>query len=87
MYIDKARELDLQELHKDMNDPKLPLYVRKRAYRAFEKVKSQLHDPILARMRERLHKASDAKDRLEVWKIRNQIKDYLREEPLNDRTY
>lgn len=87
MYVDKARILDLMELKKDMNDYTLTPFARQRAYETYRKIISQLNDKKLASMRERLHKASDAKDRYEVWKIRNQIKDYLKEETLNERTY
>lgn len=87
MYVDKARILDLEELKEDFENPRLTAETRKQAFRAWKKIMNQVKDPQLAEMRERLHLAGDAKDRYEVWKIRNQIKDYLGEERFDERSY
>lgn len=87
MYIDSGRLADITEMKNEMNDVTLPMINRRFAYKAYKSIMRQLHDKQLARMRERLVRASDAKDRAEVWKIRNQIKDYLNEERLNERAF
>lgn len=87
MYIDSSRIQDLLELKEDMADESIPLGERRKAYRAYCEIQAQLKDKKLAAMRERLAKAQDVSDRYEVWKIRNQIKDYLGEELINERTY
>ena len=87
MYIDSSRIQDLAELKDEMDDPNAPLINRKLAAKTYKKIMAQIHDATLAAMRERLTKASDNKDRYEVWKIRNQIKDYLGEELFNERSY
>jgi hypothetical protein len=80
MYVDSAREADLRELKAVRDDPAQPMSDRRRASKAFDKILSQLKDPKLAAMRERLMKATYAADLPETWKITNQIKDYLGEE-------
>lgn len=63
-----------------MNDYKYSTARRKMFFRTYKKIQSQLHDKKLASMRERLVKATKAEDKLEMWKITNQIKDYAKEE-------
>lgn len=87
MYFDTSRLADLKEMKEEMDNPQTPLINRKYAYRTYQKIKAQLHDPKLVKMRERLMKATDKADRYETWKIRNQIKDYMKEEVLSDRNY
>jgi hypothetical protein len=80
MYIDTAREHDLKYLKAIRDDVTETTKHRRAAHMAYNKIMAQLRDPILAGLRERLMKAGLAQDKLEMWKIRNQIKDHLKEE-------
>lgn len=80
MYIDTAREADLAYLKNIRDDWNVPTFERRMASRTFDKILSQLNDPILANLRERLMKAGLAQDKKEMWKLTNQIKDHLKEE-------
>lgn len=80
MFIDTSRTRDLAQLKAWMNDPKYSLARRQMFHRTYKKIQSQLHDPKLAAMRERLVKATIAEDKVEMWKITNQIKAYAKEE-------
>lgn len=87
MYADSGRLADLKDMMDEMNDISRPMINRRFAYKAYKAIMRQLKDKQLAHMRERLIKASDKMDRYEVWKIRNQIKDYMGEERLHERSY
>lgn len=80
MYTDSSRIKDLQQLKVWMNDPKYSMARRKMFFRTYQKIQSQLHDQKLASMRERLVKATKAENKVEMWKITNQIKAYAKEE-------
>ena len=59
---------------------------KKTIRRNIDKILAQLKDPHLAKLRERLTRAYFAEDKLETWKLTNQIKDYLGEELLEEGT-
>lgn len=86
MYIDSSRIQDLIQLKEWMEDDKFSIDRRRMFKRTYDKIKGQLHDKKLATMRERLMRATRAGDKLEMWKITNQIKDYMREEKLEEGT-
>lgn len=74
-----GRERDLYDLHRQMHDTKLPMWRRKAANRTFVQIQDQLRDRRLMGLRESLLKANAANDKLYIWKITNQMKDYLKE--------
>ncbi len=80
MYIDSSRIKDLTQLKAWMNDYKYSTARRKMFFETYKKIQSQLHDKKLASMRERLVKATRAEDKVEMWKVTNQIKAYAKEE-------
>lgn len=80
MYTDSSRIHDLRQLKGWMNDSKYSKARRKMFSETYKKIQTQLHDKKLANMRERLIKATKAEDKLEMWKITNQIKSYAKEE-------
>lgn len=80
MYIDSSRIRDLAQLKAWMENPKYSLARRRMFHETYKKIQSQLHDPKLASMRERLVKATIAEDKIAMWKITNQIKAYAGEE-------
>lgn len=86
--MDNTREKDLYDLDTLRKDVTKPMLQRKLAHKSFEKIQSQLRDPYITRQRSRLIKARQAQDRVEVWKITNQLKDYLHEPtiPFEDMT-
>jgi hypothetical protein len=60
---------------KDMRDnPEIHPHHREGAAKAMERIKTQLKDKKLMKLRERLIKATIAGDLHESWKIENQIK-------------
>ena len=80
MYIDSSRIRDLIQLKEWMNDPTMSIPRKQMFKRTYDKIISQLNDRKLAQMRERLTKATFAEDKVDMWKITNQIKDYSKEE-------
>jgi hypothetical protein len=80
MFTDTSRLKDLYQLKAWMSDPKHSPARRKMFFETYKKIQSQLHDRKLATLRERLTKATIAEDKYEMWKITNQIKDYMGEE-------
>lgn len=78
--MDSGRQVDLLKIDRILNDPSKELRYKRAASRAKAKILAQLKDERLTRLRERLMKASRADDEWEMWKITNQIKDYLGEE-------
>ena len=80
MYIDSSRIRDIEQLKGWMNDPKFSTARKRMFHHTYKKIQSQLHDKTLASKRERLIKATKAEDTFEMWKITNQIKDYMKEE-------
>jgi hypothetical protein len=80
MYVDSSRIKDLIQLKAWMEDPKFSKARREMFHQTYKKIQSQLHDRKLAQMRERLVRATIAENKLEMWKITNQIKDYSKEE-------
>lgn len=80
MYIDVSRLADLNDLKKIRDDVTELMSHRRAAKKALDKILKQIHDPLLAKLRERLLKATLASDVKEMWKIRNQIKSYLKQE-------
>jgi hypothetical protein len=86
MYIDSAREKDLYMLNRKLNDPTIPVADKRRYNVAHKKIMVQLKDRKLSQLRERLTRAYFAEDKLETWKITNQIKDYLGEQTFEEGT-
>ena len=86
MFIDSSRLKDLDQLKAWMNDYSYSLARRKMFKRTHDKILAQVRDPRLAKLRERLTLATRAGDKLEMWKIMNQIKDYAKEEKLEEGT-
>lgn len=80
MYIDSSRIKDLETIKGWLADPKFSRARKQMFLETYKKIQSQLHDKKLAGMRERLVKATKAEDKVEMWKITNQIKDYAKEE-------
>lgn len=80
MFIDSSRQHDLQRIDRMTKDLSVPLYLRRKAYASKKQILKQLHDKKLVRMRERLIAAGRVNDKWEMYKITNQIKDYLHEE-------
>lgn len=85
MYVDGSRIADLTQIKKWMNDTSYSLARRKMFRRTYTKIQSQLHDQKLAAMRNRLVKATKAENKVEMWKITNQIKSYSKEELIGQR--
>lgn len=77
--MDNSRDHDLAELSKRMNDPTKPMWVRKSAWRTFNKILSQVSDKKLVELRHRLIRANIASDVAAVAKIELQIKDYTKQ--------
>lgn len=86
MYVDSSRLKDLSMLRAWIDDPKYSIDRKKMFQRTFDKIVAQMRDPKLAGLRERLMKATKAEDKLEMWKITNQIKEYMHEEKLEEGT-
>lgn len=84
--MDQSRIKDLMMLKKVMQDPDRPLKGRKVAYISYNKIIKQIKDPKLSKLRERLVKATYAEDKREIWKISATIKDYLKEDKLEEGT-
>ncbi len=80
MYVDSSRAKDLSLLKEWMEDPKYTPARRKMFFRTYHKIQTQLHDKKLSAMRERLIKATIDENKVEMWKITNQIKSYAKEE-------
>lgn len=80
MIVDSGRKFDLIRIDRQMNDLSIPLSLRRKAFKAKKQILKQIHDKKLAKMRERLILASKHDDKWEMWKITNQIKDYMKEE-------
>jgi hypothetical protein len=80
MFIDTSRIRTMQRIQRELDDPKVPLHTKKKAFRLKSKIQHELKDPILANMRERLTRAVSAGDKYETWKLTCQIKDYMKEE-------
>ena len=70
----------MARINYELNDPKTPMATKRKAHRLKAKLQKEMKDPILATMRERLTKAASADDKLEIWKITCQIKEYMKEE-------
>lgn len=85
MYTDSSRVKDLYQLKVWMNDPSYTKARRKMFSDTYKKIQSQLHDKKLSSMRERLVKATKAENKVEMWKITNQIKSYAKEELVGQR--
>jgi len=85
MYTDSSRIKDLYQLKVWMNDSKFSMARRKMFADTYKKIQSQLHNQKLANMRERLVKATKAENKVEMWKITNQIKSYVKEELIGQR--
>jgi hypothetical protein len=86
MYVDTSRIKDLEMLQKWMDSPNFTPERKQMFHRTVKKIVTQMKDPRLGAMRERLMKATKAEDKLEMWKITNQIKDYMHEEKLEEGT-
>lgn len=86
MYADESRIKDLAHLKDILKDLSVPMAQKKKYRLTITRIHKQLYDKQLALMRERLKKAHIASDRLEIWKISNQIKDYMGEETLEKET-
>jgi hypothetical protein len=80
MFVDSSRIKDLEYIQKILDDPKHPQYRKERYARTREKILSQLKDPELAQLRERLVRATIAEDKVEIQKIQLQIKAHTKEE-------
>lgn len=80
MFVDSSRIKDLAYIEKILADPKHPQYRKERFARTKAKILRQLKDPELAKLRERLVKATVAEDKLQIQKIQLQIKAYTKEE-------
>lgn len=78
--MDSGREVDLIRINNVLKDPTRSKLLKQIAMRTRSKIINQLKDRQLTRMRDRLMQASYANDEWEMWKITNQIKDYLGEE-------
>lgn len=86
MYIDASRLDDLNQLKGWMEDDTYTLDRRRMFKRTYDKVMLQAQDRKLGRLRERLRLATQDGNKLEMWKIMNQIKDYCKEEKLEEGT-
>jgi hypothetical protein len=53
---------------------------------SYNKIIKQIKDPKVSKLRERLVKATYAEDKREIWKISALIKDYLKEDRLEEGT-
>jgi hypothetical protein len=80
--MDQSREADLYYLHKQFHDVSLPMFERQLAYNTYCKIKKQLNDRTLTRLREKFVKASRVNDQEWMWKYRSQINEYMQEERL-----
>lgn len=86
MYVDRSRLQDLKRLNDALKDPKVPLLWKQKAHKSLKRIMRELKNPYLAKQRERLIKAGDAGDKHESWKIATQIRDYLKQEKLEEGT-
>lgn len=84
MYIDSSRQAVLARLDREMNDPSKPNFHRRKAWKAKQRIISQLKDRRITRERERLIKAYANNDQYEAWKITNVIKNLNKEELVED---
>lgn len=80
MFIDSSRIMTMTRLQRELNDPKVPMETKRKAFKLKSKLQKEMKDPILASMRERLFLAVRTEDKYEVWKITCQIKDYMKED-------
>ena len=75
-----GRENQLYQLNKERNHVKLPMWQRKQADRAFNKIAAQLKDTKLMSLRSRLIKATQAGDVKEMNHIQGQMKHHQGED-------
>ena len=75
-----GRHGELKRYTDDMNNKALPAWKRYRADKARQTVWQQLKDGRLMRLRERLIRASQAGDDIEVARIGLQMQDYLQQD-------
>lgn len=59
---------------------------KKQIQRSIDKILVQLNDEKLAKLREKLMLAHKYSDKREIWKLTNQIKDYLKEPLIEEGT-
>lgn len=74
--MDGTREGDLKKLHRDFNNPLLPLSSRRKAHRAFHNILRQVNDRTLMRQRLQLLRAHKAGDAEAAERITMQLHDY-----------
>lgn len=80
MYIDSSRIQTMRRLQHELDDPRVTMDVKRKAYRLKCKIQKELKDPKLATLRERLTIAVRRNDKRETWKLTCQIKDYMKED-------
>ena len=82
--MDKSRLADLARMQAVIDNPFKPRYARHGAQKAKQAIVKQLKDKKLVRQRRRMVEAARLGDIENEWKIANQIKDYLKEERIED---
>jgi len=85
MYVDSSRIKDLETIKGWLKDPKFSKARKQMYLRTYRKIQAQMRDKQLSLMRERLVRATQAEDKVAMWKITNQIKNYSKEELIGQR--
>ena len=80
MYIDKSRIHDIEKLKSKLDDSAIPTKQKRGYFRIYKTVMTQLKDKKLARLREQLFKCLVDGNQREIWKAQARIKDYLKED-------
>lgn len=80
MYIDSSRRRTLMQITKALRDPLYPPEQKRKADRIRAGFQQDAKDAKFARLREQLDRAAASNDKLAMWKLTCQIKDYKGEE-------
>jgi len=75
--MDDGRKVDLANLRKQMDDITLPAKERRRAYLVFTRIRKQLTDKTLVKLRVRMIRAKRAADMEEAEKLAEQIHQHV----------
>jgi hypothetical protein len=76
--MDEGRSNDLDHLTMVLHNPDETARHKRQARRAIDRIKKQMQDPTIKRLRERLIRAQQASDTVEAEKISNELQDYMK---------
>lgn len=76
--MDAGRYRDLDRLTMVLHNPDESEHHKRQAARSIERIKQQMHDPNIKRLRERLIRAQRASDAYESEKISDELSAYMK---------